>query len=60
MPVAELALVAAMFLITICLCALAIYAIARVTRVALDRFGLDFMTVLLWLGLAERPANTRR
>lgn len=60
MPFAEIALVAAMFLITVSLCALAVYAIARVTQVALDRFGLDFMTVLLWLGLAERPAETKR
>ena len=60
MPIAEIALVAAMFLITVCLCALAIYAIAKVTQAALDRFGLDFMSVMLWLGLAERPAETKR
>ena len=59
MAVIEVLNVFAMLLITVSLCAVAVYAIAKVTREALDRLGLDFMTVLLWLGLAERPTDGR-
>ncbi len=59
MAVIEVLKVFVMLLITVSLSALAVYAIAKVTRAALDRFGIDFMTVLLWLGLAERPASRR-
>jgi hypothetical protein len=43
--------------VTLCLCAVAIAASAKVVRVAMDRLGLDSMTVLLWLGLAEWPSE---
>jgi len=45
--------------VTLCLCALGAYGTAKVTRKVLERFGLDLMTVLLWLGLAEYPTETR-
>lgn len=44
------------FLTTLTLCTLGIYGVARAARAVLDRFDLDLMSVLLWLGLAERPA----
>ena len=40
--------------ITISLSALAVYGIARTTQAIMSRLGLDLLTVLLWLGLAER------
>ena len=43
--------------VTLCLCAAAIAASAKVVRVAMDRLGLDSMTVLLWFGLAEWPSE---
>ena len=43
--------------VTLCLCALAIAASAKVVGMAMDRFGLDVMTALLWFGLAERPSG---
>lgn len=46
-----------MLVITLSLSALAIYAVARVTRHVLDRFGLEPWAVLLWLGLAEWPSE---
>ena len=39
---------------TLSLSALAIWATARVTRLVMARLGLDLMSALLWLGLAER------
>ena len=45
--------------ITLVLSAIAIYAAANITRKAMDRLGLDPMTALLWLGLAERPSEPR-
>jgi hypothetical protein len=35
--------------------ALGAYGIARVAQEVMTRRGLDLMSVLLWLGLAERP-----
>jgi hypothetical protein len=46
--------------ITAVLGAVGIYAIARCVLAALDRMGVDPMTVLVWLGLAERPFGPRR
>jgi len=48
--------------VTLCLCAAAIAASVKVVRIAMGRFGLDPMTVMLWFGLAEKasPARTRR
>jgi len=43
--------------VTLCLCAAAIAASAKVVRLAMDRFGIDSMTVLLWFGLAEWPSE---
>lgn len=48
-----------MFLMALCLSALAIYAVVRVTRTAMDRLGLDVQEVLLGLGLAEWPSEER-
>jgi hypothetical protein len=45
-----------MLFITLLLCALGIFAVAKASQTLLRRFGLDLMSVLLWLGLAERPA----
>jgi len=45
--------------VTLCLFAVAIAASAKVVRMAMRRFGLDSMTVLLWFGLAERPSESR-
>ena len=44
-----------MFLTALVLSAVAIYVMGRLTKAAMDRFDLDLMTALLWLGLAERP-----
>ena len=44
-----------MLIVTLLLFSLGAYAIARVAREVMDRRGLDLMSVLLWLGLAERP-----
>jgi threonine/homoserine/homoserine lactone efflux protein len=41
--------------ITVALCVLAVFAIARAAQAAMRPLGLDAITVLLWLGLAERP-----
>jgi hypothetical protein len=51
-----------MFLITVALCSLAVWGITKAAQTAMRRFGLDAMTVLLWLGLAEWPgeATVRR
>ena len=49
-----------LLLITAVLGALAIYAIARCVLAALRVFDLDPMTLLVWLGLAERPVEPRR
>ena len=46
--------------ITAVLGAVAIYAIARGVLAALRLFDLDPMTLLVWLGLAERPVGPRR
>jgi hypothetical protein len=48
-----------MLVITVVLSATAIYAAAKVTRKVMDRFGLDPITALLWLGLAEWPSDPR-
>ena len=45
-----------MLLTTLSLCALAVFGVAKAGQSALRRFDLDVMTVLLWLGLAERPS----
>jgi hypothetical protein len=45
-----------MVLITVSLCALAVFGVAKASQAALRRLDLDVMTVLLWLGLAERPS----
>ena len=42
---------------TLALCALAMWGAAKAIRAVMDRLGLDVMTVLLWLGLAERPSD---
>ena len=47
-----------MLLFSLALCALALYGIAKVSRAAMYRLGLDPMATLLWLGLAEWPAET--
>ena len=44
-------------LITLALCVLAIGGIVKGIRLAMDRLGLDPMTSLLWLGLAEWPTE---
>ena len=44
-----------MFLTALVLSAVAICVMGRLTKAAMDRFDLDLMTALLWLGLAERP-----
>ena len=41
--------------VTLFLIAAGAYGIARVVQALLRRNGLDLMSVLLWLGLAERP-----
>ena len=46
-----------MFLVAVVLTAIAIYAMARVTRSVMDRFDLDLMSALVWLGLAEWPSD---
>jgi hypothetical protein len=46
-------------LVTLSLCALAIGAIAAAARLVMRRLGVDLMTTLLFLGLAERPAGRR-
>ena len=46
--------------ITAVLGALAIYAIARGVLAALRVFDVDPITLLVWLGLAERPVTRRR
>jgi len=48
-----------MLVITICLSALAAGAIARTAQVVMRRRGLDTITVLLWLGLADWPREPR-
>ena len=45
-----------MLLTALFLSALAIFAMARLMKAAMDRFDLDLMTALVWLGLAERPS----
>lgn len=45
-----------MLIITVSLCALAVLGVAKAGQAVLRRFDLDLMTVLLWLGLAERPS----
>jgi hypothetical protein len=56
-PGAEVGPVLIVVSVTLCLCALAIAASAKVVGMAMARFGLDVMTVLLWFGLAERPSG---
>ncbi len=46
-------------LVTLSLFALAIGAIAAGARVVMRRLGVDLMTTLLFLGLAEHPAGHR-
>jgi hypothetical protein len=43
--------------VSLCLCAAAVAATAKVVRLVMDRFGLDPMTVMLWCGLAEWPSE---
>ena len=43
--------------VTLCLFAVAIAASAKVVRMAMARFGIEPMTVLLWFGLAEWPSE---
>ena len=43
-----------MLFISVLLCVLAVWAVAKTTQNAMRRLGLDGMTVLLWFGLAER------
>ena len=43
--------------VSISLSALAVYGIAKTTQTIMSRLGLDPTTVLLWLGLAERPGD---
>jgi hypothetical protein len=45
--------------VTLCLCVIAIWASAKVIRLASERLGLDLMAVLLWFGLAEWPGDVR-
>lgn len=54
----EAARVTLMLIFSAALCAVALYGIARVSRAAMYRLGLDPMATLLWLGLAEWPAET--
>lgn len=44
---------------TLALVAVAIVASAKVTHLVARRFGLDLLTVLLFLGLAEWPSEAR-
>jgi hypothetical protein len=46
-----------MFLVTVLLFALGAYGVARTSRRAMRRLGLDPMETLLWLGLAEWPSE---
>jgi hypothetical protein len=46
-----------MVLTTIALLALGMCAVAKAAHTVLRRFDLDLMSVLLWLGLAERPSR---
>jgi hypothetical protein len=46
-------------LVTLSLFALAIGAIGAAARAVMRRLGVDLMTTLLFLGLAERPAGRR-
>jgi hypothetical protein len=41
--------------VTLFLFALGAFGIARLAQEVMNRRGLDLMSVLLWLGLAERP-----
>ena len=45
--------------VTLALFAVAIVASAKVTQVVARRLGLDLMTVLLFVGLAEWPSEAR-
>lgn len=49
-------------LISMFACALGVWAVARVTHEVMKRLGLDLMTVLVWMGLAEwtSPAEPTR
>ena len=40
----------------IAICALAVIVAAKAAQIVMSRLGLDALTVLLWLGLAERPS----
>ena len=44
-----------MLAVTLFLFSLGICAIAKVAQHAMNRLGLDTLSILLWLGLAERP-----
>ena len=44
-----------MLSVSLSLCVLAVWGVAKTTQNAMRRLGLDGMTVLLWFGLAERP-----
>ena len=46
--------------VSLTLVVIAIAATAKITQVLMSRFGLDPMTVLLWLGLAEWSSEPRR
>ena len=43
--------------VSLCLCAFAIAATAKVVGLVMDRFGLDPIIVMLWFGLAEWPSE---
>lgn len=44
-----------MLCVTLFLFGLGAYGIARVAQEVMTRRGLDLMSILLWLGLAEHP-----
>ena len=46
-----------MLLTTLALSGVAVYGVAKTSRALMHRFGLDLMSALLWLGLAERPTG---
>jgi len=44
-----------MLCVSLLLFVLGVYGIAKVAQEVMNRRGLDLMSILLWLGLAERP-----
>lgn len=47
------------FCVSVLLCVLVAYAIAKTSLAIIQRLGIDPLALLLWLGLAERPIEPR-